>query len=75
MGARYKPYESYQITNVEWICKIPSHWNTASLSKLFAIRAGGDVETSCFSEVNSEEHPYPIYTNANDEKTVYGYTR
>jgi type I restriction enzyme S subunit len=42
---------------------------------LFSIKAGGDVQQSLFSEVCSDDYPYPIYTNANDEFAVYGYTK
>ncbi|ELQ5994192.1 restriction endonuclease subunit S [Cronobacter dublinensis] len=73
--AKYKAYPEYKNSGVEWIGKIPSHWEVASLSKLFSIKAGGDVQQSLFSEVCSDEYPYPIYTNANDEFAVYGYTK
>ncbi|WP_312284807.1 restriction endonuclease subunit S [Yokenella regensburgei] len=73
--AKYKAYPEYKDSGIEWIGKIPSHWEVASLSKLFSIKAGGDVQQSIFSEVCSDEHPYPIYTNANDEFAVYGYTK
>ncbi|WP_336295842.1 restriction endonuclease subunit S [Cronobacter dublinensis] len=73
--AKYKAYPEYKDSGVEWIGKIPSHWEVASLSKLFSIKAGGDVQQSLFSEVCSDEYPYPIYTNANDEFAVYGYTK
>lgn len=73
--AKYKAYPVYKDSGVEWIGKIPSHWEVASLSKLFSIKAGGDVQQNLFSEVCSDEYPYPIYTNANDEFAVYGYTK
>ncbi len=67
-------YESYKDSGVEWLGKVPGHWEIASLSRLFRIKAGGDVKTEFFSEVQTEDHPYPIYTNANDEKAIYGFT-
>ncbi|WP_191939105.1 restriction endonuclease subunit S [Pantoea agglomerans] len=73
--AKYKAYSEYKDSGVEWIGNIPSHWEVASLSKLFSIKAGGDVQQSLFSEVCSDDYPYPIYTNANDEFAVYGYTK
>lgn len=74
MSEKYQTYSEYKDSEEVWIGKIPLHWEIASLSKLFGIQAGGDVKTEFFSEIHTEEHPYPIYTNANDEKAVYGYT-
>lgn len=73
--AKYKAYPEYKDSGIEWIGNIPSHWEVASLSKLFSIKAGGDVQQSLFSEVCSDDYPYPIYTNANDKFAVYGYTK
>ncbi|SEF82848.1 restriction endonuclease subunit S [Nitrosomonas ureae] len=67
-------YESYKDSGVEWLGEVPEHWEIASLSRLFSIKAGGDVKTEFFSEFQTENHPYPIYTNANNENAVYGYT-
>ena len=36
--------------------------------------AGGDVKKELSSDVQSEEHPYPIYTNGEKNNGLYGYT-
>ena len=72
--AKYQQYEEYKEVDVEWGDSIPLHWKTASLSKLFMIKAGGDLQSALFSETKTLKHKYPIYTNANDSKAVYGYT-
>ena len=72
---KYQQYAEYKDSGVEWVGKIPSHWITCSLSKLFNIKAGGDVDLRNFSENQTDEHLYPIYTNANDDKSVYGYSK
>ncbi|MGV1718423.1 restriction endonuclease subunit S [Vibrio furnissii] len=74
MTGRYKAYPEYKDSGVEWVNQIPTHWKFGQLSKLFEIKAGGDLKTEYFSPVLSESHPYPIYTNATDENAVYGYT-
>lgn len=74
MAGRYKAYSEYKDSGVEWVKSIPTHWQSAQLSKLFEIKAGGDLKIEYFSPVLSEFHPYPIYTNATDERVVYGYT-
>lgn len=73
--AKYDKYAEYKDSGVEWIGEIPNHWTTCSLSKLFSIKAGGDVDLRNFSEDQSDEYLYPIYTNANDAKSVYGYSK
>ncbi|MGP5225325.1 restriction endonuclease subunit S [Psychrobacter aquimaris] len=73
--AKYQRYEEYREVDVEWADAIPVHWKTASLSKLFMIKAGGDLQVNLFSDIKSEECQYPIYTNANDSKAIYGYTK
>ncbi|PSU70746.1 restriction endonuclease subunit S [Photobacterium phosphoreum] len=72
--SKYQAYPEYKDSGVEWANQIPQHWNSASLSKLFEIKAGGDLKVNYFSEEKDKDHPFPIYTNANDEKAVYGYT-
>ncbi|KJG08859.1 restriction endonuclease subunit S [Photobacterium kishitanii] len=72
--SKYQAYPEYQDSGIEWANQIPQHWNSASLSKLFEIKAGGDLKVNYFSEEKDKDHPFPIYTNANDEKAVYGYT-
>ena len=71
---KYQAYPEYKNSDAEWVKAIPIHWKTASLSKLFSIKAGGDVKTELLSEEKTAEYPFPIYTNANDEKAIYGYT-
>lgn len=73
-GEKYKAYSEYKESCVEWVEEIPIHWQFAQLSKLFEIKAGGDLKAEYFSPVLSEFYPYPIYTNATDENVVYGYT-
>ena len=74
MTGRYKAYPEYKDSGIDWLEKIPTHWQSAQLSKLFEIKAGGDLKTEYFSPVFSKSHPYPIYTNATNENAVYGYT-
>ncbi|OQK32285.1 restriction endonuclease subunit S [Vibrio parahaemolyticus] len=71
---KYSRYPSYKEVDLDYVKTIPDGWKDASLSKLFRIQAGGDVQSKFFSTVKTASHSYPIYTNANDAKAVYGYT-
>lgn len=61
-------------SGVEWLGDVPAHWDIVGISKLFMLKAGGDLQPDLFSREKDDEHCYPIYTNANDEHAVYGYT-
>jgi type I restriction enzyme S subunit len=61
-------------SGVDWLGEVPEHWEQCSLSKLFDIKAGGDINLRLFSTLQSYDYPFPIYTNTNNEFAVYGYT-
>lgn len=67
-------YETYKDSGIPWLGEVPEHWNIVGISKLFMLKAGGDLQPDFFSREKDDEHCYPIYTNANDEHAVYGYT-
>ncbi|MDA3955838.1 restriction endonuclease subunit S [Oceanispirochaeta sp.] len=73
-SGRYKPYEQYKDSGIEWLGEIPEHWDSANISKLFKINAGGDLQVNYFSEIKTQKHCFPIYTNANDKNAIYGYS-
>lgn len=67
-------YETYKDSGIPWLGEVPEHWNIVGISKLFMLKVGGDLQPDFFSREKDDEHCYPIYTNANDEHAVYGYT-
>lgn len=67
-------YAEYKDSGVEWLGDVPKHWFVLKISRIFEIKAGGDLKPEFFSETKDELHPYPIYTNSVDENFVYGYT-
>ena len=73
--AKYQAYAEYKDSGVEWLGNIPSGWGICSLSKIFIIKAGGDLDIKSYSEKKTEEYKYPIYTNANSANSIYGYTK
>lgn len=68
------PADPMKNSGVEWLGDVPAHWDIVGISKLFMLKAGGDLQPDFFSREKDDEHCYPIYTNANDEHAVYGYT-
>jgi len=53
---------------------IPEDWEVRQFSDHFRIYAGGDVPKHSLSQIQSEIHPYPIFSNALQNNGLYGYT-
>ncbi|EII3556893.1 restriction endonuclease subunit S [Escherichia coli] len=51
----------------------PEDWAVNNIGDLFSITAGGDLRQSEFSNIQSEKHLYPIYSNAISHYGLYGY--
>ena len=69
-----RPNRPMKDSGIEWIGEIPFEWNTISIGRLFSISAGGDAKPEFYSDVQDEEHPYPVYTNSMSKNQVYAYT-
>jgi len=48
-------------------------WEKVSLSKLFAIKAAGDLDKDLFAKHYDTAHSYPVYANSLNNKGLYGY--
>ncbi len=72
--SQLKRYADYKDSGVPWLGEIPSHWDLIKLSRLFNIKAGGDLKPEFFSYEKSQECSFPIYTNSNKPFEVYGYS-
>lgn len=53
---------------------IPHDWEVKRTVDLFDINAAGDLMRDNYSEVKTSCHIYPIYSNSNIDKGLYGYT-
>ena len=51
----------------------PDNWTISSLGEVTNMGAGGD-KPKIISEIQTEECPYPIYSNGLSENGLYGYT-
>ncbi|MBR4925953.1 MAG: restriction endonuclease subunit S [Prevotella sp.] len=49
-------------------------WNEVRVGDLFDIKAGGDLQESCYSPIKTKQASYPIYANSLEDKGLYGYT-
>jgi type I restriction enzyme S subunit len=67
-------YPEYKESGIDWLGKIPSHWEIVRIGLLFDIKAGGDANPELYSECQDTEHPYPVYTNSLIENQIYAYT-
>ena len=51
----YKPYPKYKDSGIEWLGKVPEHWDITSLKQLAVIKNGKD-----YKEVEVEEKGFPV---------------
>jgi restriction endonuclease S subunit len=51
----------------------PRDWHRKSLSELFEIRAGGDIDWTRWRTVQDSEHPFPVYANGRADAGLHGY--
>ena len=49
-------------------------WLEKSLEEIFKINAGGDIDETHVSPIQTEKHKYPIYANAEKNKGFYAYS-
>ncbi|MCI5219680.1 MAG: restriction endonuclease subunit S [Candidatus Electrothrix sp. LOE2] len=49
-------------------------WADNKISRLFKIKAGGDIEQSHVSDIKTDRFKYPIYANAKKLKGFYGFS-
>ncbi len=61
-------------SGIEWIGEIPADWNITSIGTLFYAKAGGDAKPELYSDIQDEQHPFPVYTNTLEQNRVYAYT-
>lgn len=54
-------------------CSIPSDWTVLTLGDVSQMGAGGDKPKNV-SSIQTENHPYPIYSNGLSDEGLYGYT-
>jgi len=53
--SRYKPYPAYKDSGVEWIGKVPEHWDVKAFKRLASIRNGQD-----YKDVADPNGAYPV---------------
>jgi type I restriction enzyme S subunit len=55
--SHYKPYPAYKDSGVEWLGRVPEHWQVRKLKWLASLRSGDFIT----SESIEEEGAYPVY--------------
>ncbi len=53
--------------------KIPEGWRLAKIADIAKIDVGRDVAEESFSQVQTETHSYPVYSNSVENKGFYGF--
>lgn len=53
--------------------EMPEDWEISSIGNIFKITAGGDLRKSEYSDDQTQEHSFPIYSNALTDEGLYGF--
>jgi restriction endonuclease S subunit len=64
--SRYKRYERYKDSGVEWIGEIPEHWNNKKISWIFNIIGSGTTPSTSNLEYYDGDVPWVNTGDLND---------
>ena len=74
--AKFKRYDSYKNSGVEWLGEIPSHWEILKLKFVSKIETGNSIsddKKSNYECVECESHPYIATKDINYEYSTINY--
>ena len=74
--AKFKRYDSYKNSGVEWLGEIPSHWEILKLKFVSKIETGNSIsddKKSNYECVKFESHPYIATKDINYEYSTINY--
>jgi type I restriction enzyme, S subunit len=67
---RWKSYLSYKDSDIEWLGKIPAHWETKAVWILFRLGRGRVISNE---EILDNPGPYPVYSSQTENEGIMGY--
>jgi type I restriction enzyme, S subunit len=53
--SHHRPYPAYKESRIEWLGKVPEHWNILSMKRMATIRNGQD-----YKSIEAAGGPYPV---------------
>ena len=68
--SKYKRYERYKDSGVEWIGEIPEYWEFRRISHICALGRGRVISKI---EIAENEGEYPVYSSQTENNGVLGY--
>jgi len=68
--SKFKRYERYKDSGVEWIGEIPEHWEFRRISHICALGRGRVISKI---EIAENEGEYPVYSSQTENNGVLGY--
>ena len=66
-------YKAWFVDFIHFNGAKPDNWTISSLGEVTSMGAGGD-KPKIISAIQTEECPYPIYSNGLSDNGLYGYT-
>ena len=65
-----QPYPAYQDSGVEWLAKVPKHWQRRAVGQLFQIGRG---KVTSHEYITGHPGPFPLYSSQTENDGVMGY--
>jgi hypothetical protein len=67
---RWKSYPSYEDSDIEWLGKIPAHWEAKAVWILFRLGRGRVISNE---EILDNPGPFPVYSSQTENEGIMGY--
>ncbi len=70
--AKYQQYEQYKDSGVEWLGKIPIHWEVIKCSNIFSTTKGENAAQLTNEYCASQESIYPVFSGKTENNGLMG---
>ncbi|WP_198593551.1 restriction endonuclease subunit S, partial [Vibrio breoganii] len=72
MTGRYQAYSEYKDSGVDWLGKIPSHWEVTKTAWHFTAEKGKNGQLLTNEYIGQNEGDYPVYSGQTGNNGVMG---
>ena len=70
---RFRPYPEYKDSGVEWLGKIPAHWEVGGLKTAFWFGKGRNAQMLTATYIQDHPGKYPVYSGQTENDGIMGF--
>jgi len=67
---RWKPYPSYKDSGIDWVGRLPDHWQIMPIWMLFSLGRGRVISNI---EISNHKGVFPVYSSQTEDKGILGF--